>query len=65
MQTVIHIIQIVIALAIFNVWVLRLNKSTNWRGGSASNMKEEFKAYGLPEWFMTPHTSHPFPLQYS
>jgi len=27
---------------------LRYGKETNWRGGEAKNMKEEFAAYGLP-----------------
>ena len=50
METAVLIIQVVIALGIFNVWVLRFGKSTEWRGGTAANMKEEFKAYGLPSW---------------
>lgn len=41
------IAQILIALGIFNVWVLRFNIPTEWRGGSAKNMKEEFATYGL------------------
>ncbi|MEI6399531.1 MAG: DoxX family protein [Pseudomonadota bacterium] len=41
------ILQIIIALGIINVWVFRFGKATAWRGGSASNMKEEFAAYGL------------------
>jgi uncharacterized membrane protein YphA (DoxX/SURF4 family) len=50
MGTVGMIVQIVIALGLFNVWVLRYGKSTDWRGGSAANMKEEFQVYGLPPW---------------
>jgi hypothetical protein len=50
MQTVIIILQIVIALGIFNVWIIRFNKSTSYRGGDANSMKEEFKVYGLPGW---------------
>ena len=46
------IINIVIALCILNVWIFRFNKKTAYRGGSAKNMKEEFKEYGLPMWFM-------------
>lgn len=45
-------IQLVIALSIFNVWLMRFSKSTRWRGGNAKNMKEEFEFYGLPQWFM-------------
>jgi uncharacterized membrane protein YphA (DoxX/SURF4 family) len=43
-------IQVVIALGIFNVWILRFRKSTEWRGGTAASMKEEFQTYGLPAW---------------
>ena len=52
METVSLIIQIVIALGIFNVWLLRYGKATGWRGGNATNMKEEFAVYGLPPWFV-------------
>ncbi|MBT8196118.1 MAG: DoxX family protein [Ignavibacteria bacterium] len=45
-------IQVIIAVSIFNVWILRFGKPTNWRGGTAKNMKEEFNTYGLPLWFM-------------
>jgi uncharacterized membrane protein YphA (DoxX/SURF4 family) len=50
MQLIDSIIQIIIALGIFNVWLLRYGKSTGWRGGNAKNMKEEFALYGLPNW---------------
>lgn len=46
------ILKLTIGLSILNVWLLRANKSTQYRGGSASTIKEEFKAYGLPSWFM-------------
>lgn len=52
MDTLVIVIQIVIALGILNVWLVRFGKETNWRGGSAENLKEEFEAYGLPPWFM-------------
>jgi uncharacterized membrane protein YphA (DoxX/SURF4 family) len=41
--------QIVAALWILNVWFHRFNKDTGYRGGNATNMKEEFEAYGLSE----------------
>jgi uncharacterized membrane protein YphA (DoxX/SURF4 family) len=50
MDTAVTIIQVVVALGIFNVWLLRFGKSTDWRGGAATNMKEEFQVYGLPGW---------------
>lgn len=52
METVVIILQVIIALGIFNVWLLRFGKSSGWRGGDASNMKEEFAVYGLPAWFV-------------
>ena len=52
MEALIILFQIIIALGIFNVWVLRYGKETNWRGGEAKNMKQEFAAYGLPPGFM-------------
>lgn len=33
-----------------NVWLVRFNKSTEFRGGSAQNMREEFEVYGFPPW---------------
>jgi uncharacterized membrane protein YphA (DoxX/SURF4 family) len=44
------VIQLVIALGIVNVWILRPGKPTPWRPDGASNMKEEFSKYGLPDW---------------
>ena len=37
------------ALWILNVWFNRFNKDTGYRGGDATNMKEEFGEYGLSE----------------
>mgnify|MGYP001409814459 CR=1 FL=1 len=48
----IAILQAVIALGIYNVWLFRFNKATAFRGGGAQNMREEFLVYGLPVWFM-------------
>lgn len=45
--------QIVIALGLLNVWLLRARKPSGWRGGNARSMKEEFEVYGLPPWFMS------------
>ena len=52
MDLVVTICQIVVALGIYNVWLVRSKRATNWRGGSAVNMREEFAVYGLPGWFM-------------
>ena len=52
MEPLVIVFQVIIALGIFNVWVIRYGKETSWRGGEAKNMKEEFAAYGLPSEFM-------------
>jgi len=52
LNTIVSIAQVVVAIAILNVWVIRFGKATNWRGGEATNMSEEFTVYGLPHWFM-------------
>ena len=44
--------RIVIAAGLLNVWVLRRARPTVWWGGEASDMRQEFEVYGLPEWFM-------------
>ncbi len=46
------ILQAVIALGIYNVWLVRAGKATTWRGGDAKTMREEFAVYGLPGWTM-------------
>ena len=48
----IMILQLIISIGLINVWLLRFNKDTEYRGGNAKNMNEEFMAYGLPEWSM-------------
>jgi hypothetical protein len=48
----VSILQILIALGLINVWLVRFSRATKYRGGQARNMKEEFATYGLPSWFM-------------
>ena len=50
MGRLIIILQVVAALGLLNVWLLRANRSTSYRGADAKNMREEFAAYGLPAW---------------
>jgi DoxX-like family len=45
-------LQLIVALGILNVWLLRAGKATSYRGGDSKNLREEFAAYGLPFWFM-------------
>jgi hypothetical protein len=49
--TLAHLIQIIIAGGLLNVWLLRFKKPTPYRGGSAKTIIEEFSNYGLPSWF--------------
>ena len=51
-MTIIMILQLVIAIGLINVWIFRFDRATEYRGGEAKNMKEEFIAYGLPVWLM-------------
>lgn len=48
MKVVGRIAQVGAALWILNVWFNRFNKDTGYRGGDATNMREEFAEYGLP-----------------
>ncbi|SDS59172.1 DoxX-like family protein [Gillisia sp. Hel1_33_143] len=43
-------VQLIVGLSILNVWLIQYNKNTQWRGGDATTIKEEFAAYGLPVW---------------
>jgi uncharacterized membrane protein YphA (DoxX/SURF4 family) len=41
-------LQLITALGLLNVWLLRSSSATSYRGGNAQSLKEEFSAYGLP-----------------
>jgi hypothetical protein len=41
--------QVVIALGIFNVWILRRDRPTPYRPDGASDIADEFRRYGLPD----------------
>ena len=42
------ILQAIVGLGFLNVWLLRRQSATAYRGGEAKNLKDEFAAYGLP-----------------
>lgn len=44
-------LQVIVALGLLNVWLLRFHRATPYRGGASTNMAQEFAAYGLPSWF--------------
>ena len=52
MHSILIIFQLIVALGILNVWLLRASKATPFRGGDAKTLREEFAAYGLPYWLM-------------
>jgi hypothetical protein len=50
MNILLNVVQIVVALGLVNVWVLRFRRRTPYRGGTSENLPGEFAAYGLPAW---------------
>ena len=49
MNEVAILLQVFVALVIFNVWTFRSDKPTKYRSGSAKTLKEEFVEFGLSE----------------
>ena len=45
------ILQVAAALGLLNVWLVRFHRPTEYRGGNAGSMIDEFATYGLPAWF--------------
>lgn len=50
MNTLHIVCQLLISFGILNVWLLRFRRSSPYRGGNATDMKQEFALYGLPSW---------------
>lgn len=53
MDLFINISQIFLAAAMFDVWLFRYRTPGIFRGGDSQTMEEEFRVYGLPDWFRT------------
>ncbi|NDC39007.1 MAG: DoxX family protein [Proteobacteria bacterium] len=49
--SVVQLLQVVVALGLLNVWLVRRNMRTAYRGGAASTMVEEFAVYGFSPFF--------------
>ena len=49
MKNIKYVLIIFVPSLVLNVWLFRFNKATIYRGGDATNMIEEFAAYGLSE----------------
>ena len=43
-----NLLQMIVGLGLLNVWLVRGNAATSYRGGSAQTLQEEFATYGLP-----------------
>lgn len=50
MNTVTILLQVIIAVGIFNVWIVRYGRATPWRPDGARNMQEELARYGISGW---------------
>jgi hypothetical protein len=46
--TIAIVLQLVVGLGLLNVWIVRSGSATNYRGGAATSLREEFAVYGLP-----------------
>ena len=47
---ILAILQLVVGLGLLNVWMIRRDGPTSYRGGDAQTLRGEFEAYGLPKW---------------
>ena len=43
------VLQLVVGLGLLNVWLVRPSSATEYRGGGARSLREEFAVYGLPD----------------
>jgi hypothetical protein len=43
------LLQVILALGLINVWLVRSGKATAFRGGASTNLHQEFAAYGLSD----------------
>jgi len=50
MQNSMIVLQLILAAGLLNVWLVRYNQKSAYRGGDAGTMRDEFLAYGLPAW---------------
>lgn len=47
--SIVTVLQVVVGLGLLNVWLVRAGSATEYRGGDARTLKQEFRAYGLPD----------------
>ena len=47
MKVILKILLVVVSVTVITAWTYNINLDTTFRGGDATNMIEEFEAYGL------------------
>ena len=47
MKSILNILLVVVSVTVITAWTYNINLDTTFRGGDATNMIEEFEAYGL------------------
>lgn len=47
--SILNVLQLAVGLGLLNVWLVRARSATDYRGADAKTLKEEFRAYGLPD----------------
>jgi uncharacterized membrane protein YphA (DoxX/SURF4 family) len=47
--SILSLLQVLVGLGLLNVWLVRARSATDYRGGEAKTLQEEFQAYGLPD----------------
>lgn len=50
MHYILILLQLIVAFGLLNVWLIRSDKKTDYRGCNSTSLKNEFSAYGLPLW---------------
>jgi uncharacterized membrane protein YphA (DoxX/SURF4 family) len=50
MDSITVLLQLIVAFGLLNVWLIRSNQKTPYRGSDGTSLKNEFAAYGLPLW---------------
>jgi hypothetical protein len=52
MKYIKQILVLFVSITVLNVWLIRFNNATIYRGGDAANMLEEFIVYGFDKSFL-------------
>lgn len=50
MDILLTVLKVVVAVGLLNVWLVRRNRPSGFRGGESRTLREEFEAYGLNSW---------------